>query len=155
MRGRKPKPTALKLMDGNPGKRRLNAKEPKANIEVPDCPETLNDLARAEWDRITVELVKAGMLTNLDRAALALYCQTWAIWIEAEERVKTKGRVFVSKSGHPLLNPWHSIATKAFGDLKAIASEFGLTPSARSRIDIDTTTEKADPLTLFTEERRA
>ena len=88
-------------MDGNPGKRRLNAKEPKADIEIPDAPETLDDVARAEWDRITFELVKAGLLTKLDRAVLALYCQTWSIYVEAESKVRTRGRVFKSKSGHP------------------------------------------------------
>ena len=152
---RRPKPTALKILNGNPGKRRLNANEPKAEITIPDCPEHLNEIARAEWNRITPELASAGLLTRLDRAAIALYCQTWAIWVEAEDKVRKRGRVIVTKSGYPVLNPQHTIATKAANDCKTFAIEFGLTPSSRSRIDIDSSTDKVDPIKLFTIARNA
>jgi hypothetical protein len=38
MRGRKPKPTALKRLDGNPGKRGYNHDEPVLPEGLPDCP---------------------------------------------------------------------------------------------------------------------
>ncbi|MGF0034338.1 hypothetical protein ACQRBN_15455 [Bariatricus sp. SGI.154] len=39
MAGRKPKPTAVKKLEGNPGKRKLNTKEPVPEKGMPICPE--------------------------------------------------------------------------------------------------------------------
>jgi phage terminase small subunit len=80
MRGRKPKPTALKMFEGNPGKRALNRNEPKPPAETPDCPVHLDDEAQAEWNRITPELSTLGLIARIGRAALAAYCQAWSRW---------------------------------------------------------------------------
>src|SRR5690606_37247509 len=84
MRGRKPNPTALRRLNGNPGKRGYNHLEPVAPEGLPDCPPHLSELARAEWDRIAQVLYEMGVLTMVDRAALAAYCQAYARWAEAE-----------------------------------------------------------------------
>jgi len=75
MRGRRPKPTRLKVLTGNPGKRPMNTNEPKPEPTVPECPNELGPVARAEWDRLAAELGKLKILTALDRAALAAYCR--------------------------------------------------------------------------------
>lgn len=156
-RGRKPTPTVLKIMNGNPGKRPLPKNEPKPAAEIPDCPAHLDAAARNEWDRITVELGKTGLITRLDMAALAAYCQTYSIWVDAETKLKRtgKGRVILAPSGYPVLNPWHTIATQAAKDLKAFAAEFGFTPSARARINLDPGEKEVDPIAAFTDKRKA
>lgn len=73
MRGRRPKPTRLKVLTGNPGKRPLNQTEPRPEITVPDCPIELGEVARREWNRLVGELAALKLLTNFDRAALAAY----------------------------------------------------------------------------------
>ena len=85
MRGRRPTPTRLKLLTGNPGKRPLNEDEPRPESAVPECPPELSPTARKEWDRLVGELGALRMLTNLDRAALAAYCGAYALWAEAME----------------------------------------------------------------------
>ena len=50
--GRKPKPTAVKKLEGNPGKRKLNTKEPVPAKGMPDCPEWLLPEAKKEWERL-------------------------------------------------------------------------------------------------------
>ena len=75
-RGRKPKPTSLKILAGNPGHRALNVHEPAAPEGIPECPDFLGDEARAEWDRICQVLLDMGMLTRADRTALSAYCVT-------------------------------------------------------------------------------
>jgi phage terminase small subunit len=67
MRGRRPKPTRLKLLTGNPGKRPFNDTEPRPEPVVPECPPELSELARREWDRLAPELAKLRIVTNLDR----------------------------------------------------------------------------------------
>ena len=84
--GRKPKPTALKRYNGNPGKRPLNLAEPIPPDGLPDCPDHLSDSARTEWHRLAAVLHGMGIFTTVDRAALAAYCQTYGRWVEAEER---------------------------------------------------------------------
>ena len=71
MRGRRPKPTRLKVLTGNPGKRALNESEPTPEPNVPDCPPELGEVARREWNRLAAELGALRIITNLDRAALA------------------------------------------------------------------------------------
>ena len=51
MAGRKPKPTAIKKLEGNPGKRKLNTKEPIPAKGMPNCPEWLMPEAKKEWER--------------------------------------------------------------------------------------------------------
>ena len=64
MRGRKPKPTALKLLEGNPGKRRINGSEPKPPASRPTCPAHLSPSAKAEWKRLAEALNRIGLLTQ-------------------------------------------------------------------------------------------
>lgn len=78
MRGRRPKPTALKVLEGNPGKRPLNRREPQPLRSIPTCPAHLSPTAKGEWKRLAGQLHRLGILSQLDRAALAAYCQATA-----------------------------------------------------------------------------
>ena len=86
MRGRKPKPTNLKILNGNPGKRPLNKKEPKPKVTPsgPYCPRWPESYAKDEWQRISKELKGLGLLTDIDVTAMAAYCQTYKRWRVAE-----------------------------------------------------------------------
>lgn len=70
-RGRKPKPTAVKQLEGNPGKRQLNANEPKPAARAPSCPKWLEDDAKKEWRRLAKQMEQLGILTEVDMAAFA------------------------------------------------------------------------------------
>ncbi len=133
MRGRKPKPTALEILAGNPGKRRLNLREPKPESSIPNCPEHLSREAQIEWERIAPELARLAILTALDRAALAAYCSCWGRWVEAERHVREHGMTVRAPRGIKI-NPSVRIANNALQFLLKFAAEFGLTPSSRSRI---------------------
>ncbi len=98
MRGRKPKPSALKKFEGNPGKRALNQNKPKPAVQTPDCPVHRDNEAQAEWNRITPDLNTLGLTARIDRAALAAYCQAWSRWVKAEEMLKSSGPVIKSKT---------------------------------------------------------
>ena len=91
MRGRRPKPTRLKMLTGNPGKRPLNGNEPRPAPAVPECPAELGPVARTEWNRLVGELTTLRLLTNLDRAALAAYCGAYALWAEATAQIQKYG----------------------------------------------------------------
>ena len=143
MRGRKPKPTHLKLVRGNPGKRRLNGAEPVPERMLPSPPNELCADARLEWERVAGELHRIGVLSGIDRAALAAYCQAYGRWVVAERAIArmaerdqlTEGLMIKTANGNAVQNPLVGTANKAMADLVRYAAEFGMTPSARSRIN--------------------
>lgn len=135
-RGRKPKPTALKVLEGNPGKRPLNLNEPKPEKKAPKCPSWLEPEAKKEWRRMSKVLETIGVLTDVDLAAFSGYCQAYSRWKEAEEFLTKHGTIFKTPSGYIQQVPQVSIAQTYLKIMKDFCSEFGLTPSARTRINI-------------------
>ena len=135
MRGRKPKPTRLKIASGNPGKRPLNPREPRPQPSLPTCPAHLLPTAKAEWKRLAQELYQLGVITRLDRATLAGYCQAYGRWVEAEKMLKQTPGILRMPSGYIQANPWLTIATKQMELMQRFAVELGMTPSSRSRVE--------------------
>ena len=133
-RGRKPKPTALKMLEGNPGGRPLNTKEPKPETKAPRCPSWLEDEAKKEWKRMAKVLEQMGLLTEMDMAAFAGYCQAYARWKEAEEFLTQHGSMVRTPNGYLQQVPQVSIAQTNMKIMLKFCEQFGLTPSARSRI---------------------
>jgi P27 family predicted phage terminase small subunit len=93
-------------------------------------------LAKKEWARIVPELDRLGLLTIVDRLTLAGYCQAYARWRQAEEAIEKYGMIGKTESGYVQQLPYVSIAQKSLQLMKNLASEFGLTPSARSRLSV-------------------
>jgi len=137
MRGRKRKPTALKLIEGEPNKRRINLNEPKPRPVAPSCPKHLAPAAKKEWKRISKDLERIGLLTTIDMAALAGYCQAWARWLDAEVLLKEVGPVLKSNNGMYYQNPVLAVANKAMEQMLKFLTEFGMTPSSRTRIKVN------------------
>ncbi|MEM5403785.1 phage terminase small subunit P27 family [Paraburkholderia unamae] len=143
MPGPKPKPTALKLITGNPGKRRLPKREPKPRSGVPRRPPHLDATAAAEWERIVPELLATGLLTVIDGSVLAAYCMAYSRWIDAEEALRrmkerdglTHALMIKTSNGNAIQNPLVGTANKALMVMSRLAGEFGMTPAARTRIE--------------------
>jgi phage terminase small subunit len=120
MRGRKPKPTHLKLVTGNPGKRKLNASEPMPAPALPEPPFHLGEEARTEWKRVAEDLYRLGVLTEIDRVVLAAYCQAYGRWVRAEltlsEMAKrdelTGGLMVRTISGNRSRTLWSELPTR-------------------------------------------
>lgn len=142
MRGRKPKPAHLRLIEGNPGKRALPKGLKIEPTDVPTPPKFINGYAREEWDRVANGLALMGMLTEIDIAALASYCQSYAVWRQATEAINkmaasdmlTGGLMIKTTNGNAIQNPLVGTANKAASDMVRYAAEFGMTPSARTRL---------------------
>jgi P27 family predicted phage terminase small subunit len=141
MRGRKPTPTHLKLVRGNPGKRPLRMDEFRPGAQIPATPRHLKGEARKEWRRVTEELNRYGMISNVDRGALAMLCTLWARYVQAEEMIDkaaaaapgSYGLFIKSPNNFPVQSPWLAVSNRAIEQYKAFCAEFGLTPAARVR----------------------
>jgi P27 family predicted phage terminase small subunit len=134
MQGRKPKPTALKLLAGNPGKRAINYAEPKPRVVLPKAPQHLSDEEKEKWKLTVRELHPLGLVTTIDKDALAMYCVIYVRWIKAEKMVRDKGEIIKTAAGNIIQNPYLSIANRALEQLNKLGAEFGMTPSSRSRV---------------------
>jgi P27 family predicted phage terminase small subunit len=134
MRGRKPKPTAIKIAEGNPGKKALNREEPRPEIGAPPCPDYLAGHARDKWDELVPSLVSTGVLAFIDGTALARYCVAYQVWRDAVEEIKRDGTTYVTEKGNTVARPTVGIVNTQAAILAKLEAEFGLTPSARARI---------------------
>ena len=134
MSGRRPKPTAIRRLEGNRGKRAWNHAEPTAPDALPRCPEHLAPVAKAEWRRVARTLHGMGVLTTIDRAALAAYCQAYARWVEAEHRLRETPPLVKTPSGYVQQSPWLAIANKQLELMGRYMTELGMTPASRSRV---------------------
>src|SRR5262245_25295273 len=111
MRGRKPMPAHLKVLRGNPGHQRIRP-EPKPSLllEPPAPPAYLAGYAADEWRRIAPELHWLGLLTALDIAPFAAYCQAFAKWRHASEALEATGMMVKAEDGTTRPHPLVSIA---------------------------------------------
>jgi P27 family predicted phage terminase small subunit len=112
----------------------------------PDCPDWLDKYAQSAWDQIAPQLETLGVLTKIDGHALALLCQTWAKWQRAEEMIQKHGEVYPIKTDagevkYLQQSPYVAIARSSGEQLTRLFREFGLTPSSRTRIQVDMATD--------------
>lgn len=136
MRGRKPTPTALKLIRGNPGKRPLNRDEPQPGPLRRSCPRELADTeARAEWRRTIAPAIDRGQVTAADRVMAIAHCELWATWrSQLADAARHAHIIAAGPSNYPMPNPARMMANKTFALLKSVDAELGFTPASRSRV---------------------
>ena len=146
--GRPPKPTALKRLEGNPGKRPLNDQEPRfAELPTKTPPKWLDTIARREWRRVYDELVRNGLLTKCDSAALEAYCDAYSTMVRAGTVLNVKDFIFKTNTGYIAQLPHVNIKNQAASLVRQFCQEFGMTPSSRSRLKIGQESDEAeDPM---------
>lgn len=141
-------------MTGNPGNRPMNDAEPIiVSPELPEPPAILNGIALDEWNELAPALYNCGILSIIDRNALAAYCQSVQIWKQAKTALDTmakadlitSGLMIKTTNGNFIQNPIVGTLNKAANDMIRFAAEFGMTPSSRTRLNVDTKPPNASP----------
>jgi P27 family predicted phage terminase small subunit len=144
---RRPTPTAIKKLNGNPGNRALHEdQEPKPESGVPEMPKGLRKTAKREWKRLAPKLDEVGVITKVDGKAFAMYCDAYADWEVAQKKCMEDGMWY----SEPVLNheglvvgykhkqaPWFNVKVTAMKVMKSFLIEFGLTPASRSKLKIE------------------
>ena len=134
MKGRTPKPSAIRELEGDLGKRPNNTEEPKPDPTMPKMPAGLTGDAKKCWQLLAPELNKIGILTKIDAGGLESYCRLYATARECWRKVKSTGGPVVEDSGKVVRNPYLAEAIRAETLLHKIRSELGLNATSRSRI---------------------
>lgn len=149
-RGPVPTPTTLKLLNGNPGRRPLNDREPQFTPAGVKPPAWLTRRAKVEWKRVAPELQAMGMLTTVDQAALASFCTAVSDVEEYTRLINREGRMvripLVKRNGDPVTDAAGNVMfvskphpalkwlAEAHRQVRAFAAEFGFSPAQRSRV---------------------
>ena len=143
-RGPRPLPANVHALRGNPSKlpasRLIDGIQPV--VSIPRCPAHLQPEARREWKRIAAELETLGLISHLDRAALAAYCAAWSEVVHCETRIAElnaadpdhqAGLIGVTATGYQIMSVWVQLRNRAYDRMMKFGAEFGMSPSARSR----------------------
>ena len=138
---RKPKPTNIKKLEGNPGRRKLNTNEPQPGDAGIIPPDKISPGALKFWKRLAPELHGCGLLTALDHDTLLAYCESAAAFIEATEMIKQDGALYETKN-YKTVSPWVNIQNKALANMAKFGSLLGMSPSARSSVTAQVQQEK-------------
>ncbi len=160
MKGRKPKPSHLKLVQGNPGKRPINASEPRPARERPSAPAHLSEKARETWGYVTALLDRMGILTEADAIGVEMLCEAYADKLAAraalalpivmtrrgndgeeyEVTVAAAGaRTYLGFGKDGVMvrqRPEVAMIADADRRIRGWLAEFGMTASARSRVKV-------------------
>jgi len=147
VRGRKPLPSSIKELSGSYDKnpQRRNGQEPIPPKGIPVAPKYLDRMAKYEW-RHTCKLLEAmGVLSEADKSALTFYCQTYSEWRKAVAYCDKYGAWAIGKDGNgnttTTRNEWDRIRERSADACRRWLIEFGLTPSARTRLQVNEQTK--------------
>jgi P27 family predicted phage terminase small subunit len=142
-RGPAPKPTRLRVLEGNPGRRPLPKNEPQPAAGAPSCPSILSPEARAQWRKL-VKAMPDGLLTKADQIILATLCEAWADWCEAVEDLRVNGWYYTTEKGFEGQRPAAAKMKQATATIISLSSRLGLSPADRTRLSMP----EAAPKTL-------
>ncbi|PCJ18014.1 MAG: phage terminase small subunit P27 family [Candidatus Cloacimonadota bacterium] len=140
--GRHKKPTNLKKLEGTYRKDRANDAEPQPDIVIPKCPKILGREGKKEWKKITKHLESLQLISNLDETALMLYCRAYENYIQAEQNINQEGNIATSEKGVSYISTNAQLSAMYFKQMKTILVEFGMTPSARAKVQVQKQTSE-------------
>ena len=132
-RGRTPRPTKLKILQGEPNKDRINENEPEAPKGRPPMPRGLDAIGKKAWVEICESLEALEILSVVDGPALEFYAHTYSDYRIAKQHIKKHGHV-ITENGYMKRNPACAEMHQNKGELLRLLTEFGLTPASRSRL---------------------
>ncbi|MCT8514926.1 phage terminase small subunit P27 family [Chromohalobacter sp. TMW 2.2271] len=145
-KGRKPKPTHLKAVQGNAGKRAINHDEPQADAltDVPLPPEWLDPVGIEMWEKVAPWLVSSKILTESDVPNLEAYCAAYARWRQAEKDIAKNG-ITVMGMNSEIKNPACTVANESLKQMTTFGSALGLDPASRARLAVPGAKEANNP----------
>ena len=150
MKGRKPKAREIQILEGRDKKNpsRFANDVPQTIEHEPQMPEHFDDQATAAWNTLREILTASKMWSATYQVTLVLYCETYSNYRRAVELVRISGQALRTQAEDGSIelkrNPYSVELHRYKDELIKLSSEFGLTPSSRSRISLERSTEGDD-----------
>jgi len=135
-RGPRPMPAALRKMRGRPHRKKESTTAPELPVGAPRMPDIVrkNKIARETWARLCADLTEMGVLAPQHWAPLAVLCLAHATAEEMTTRLQRDGLLLKSSRGKLYTHPAYKIQQQAWAQMLRASQEFGLTPSAATRV---------------------
>jgi P27 family predicted phage terminase small subunit len=150
-RGRRPLPSTVKNLRGNPGKRGVNESEPQPEPGEPEMPEGLSAASQKKWHELLAQLRPMRVITAADGLNLEAICYLYDVFAQSRNDVQENGpQIKVPVMGRkgtpeaetvigwiPKKNPAAAIANEALKTMHSYMAEVGLTPASRSKLHVE------------------
>lgn len=144
-RGPAPKPTNLRILEGNPGRRAINYDEPKPKPIAPKPPTWLNKESKRIWKQLAEKLELLGLLTEVDLYDFQNLCLAAAQLRQAQTVLDEKGLIMETPSGYLQQRPEVSIVHKNMEMVAKLSAKFGLSPADRVGLGVKPKDKEKDP----------
>jgi P27 family predicted phage terminase small subunit len=142
-RGPKKLPTKILIDRGSRRVADRPKNEPKPTMGIPDPPDFIKPfpIAMEEWYRKVKLLQEQGTLAKIDDTMLGAYCLQYALMCDAAAKIhnaKDNGfnMLVKTKNKNIVQSPILGIMNQATIKVERLAAEFGMSPSARSSINV-------------------
>jgi P27 family predicted phage terminase small subunit len=139
MSGPAPLPKKIHQLHGNPGRRPFNKNQPEPPVKIPKPPIKLSKIARRHWKYVVPLLEDMGVLSSIDSAALAAYCQTFQQWDDLENIIKEDDKLSLDDPNKLSLRDRLSVGRSLIqirNQMRMMLAEFGMTPASRGRVSV-------------------
>lgn len=143
-----PKPVALRVLKGNPGKKRI-PEVPKPAVISPERPANLSASARKVWDDLEPKLFKLGLLTEVDGYAFAELCELEGLVIDLRRRLVRRPLVRKTRNGYDQTDEILALKTRLQRNRERLWARFGLSPADRTDLEIKAPADASDESDLY------
>jgi P27 family predicted phage terminase small subunit len=143
------KPTALKVLEGNRGKRPLPENEPKPKSIAPEVESDIDTQAKKIWKKLSPLVEKLGLLTEIDGDAFAILCQIRSRLVSIHKFIKKENKSLVQQNERPAPDggvyyeykpsAYVNLEIKYYDLFRKYASDFGLSPRGRTGLQVGIT----------------
>ena len=139
MSGPAPLPKKIHQLHGNPSGKTFRKDEPSPPVKIPNPPIKLGATARRHWKYVVPLLEQMGVLSAIDSAALAAYCQTFEQWSDLEDVIKKDNKLAEDDETKLSLRDKLSVGRSLIqirNQMRMMLAEFGMTPASRGRVSV-------------------
>jgi P27 family predicted phage terminase small subunit len=154
--GRPPKSKSQHLLHGNPSHKKLaDIHEPVTRGPLGPPPEFLDEGAREVWLDLQ-NVMPRGVIASCDLPTMCAYCISVALHRRAVVQLReTGGAVIRNHDGDLVKNPWLFVQDRQAVLMLRLASELGLTPTARAAMAARLATAAGTDFAMPGERRRS
>ena len=135
-RGPAPTPTKVKILRGETRPSRVNYREPIPSSDAPKMPPDMDAEAKVVWRAVMGSMGKTGVIRQPDAHILRCYCEAVSRYAGAARLYAGSGPL-VRHAGSLVNNPLHQVIRDDADQIRLLARELGLSPSARAGLRVE------------------
>ena len=126
--------TARKQVSGVRSHHKATENVVEFEVVIPDPPDHLNAKAKKHWKGLVPDLADAGVMTNVDTDALAVYCTNYVALLDEQKKLEGEETIIPGRGDVPMRNPRIALINQIQKQVQAMQIQFGITPKGRAKV---------------------